>query len=286
MQSAGAARRAARLLLCAPSRAHCPPRLRLPCRKTLRLYLSCLADAAAAPEEGPEPEAGRPPPLEVLQAAATHLACLSPAASKAWEGCAKLARGHFLLALLAGLHTCSPLEEMAALLEAPPPSAAPPSAAAEGRAAMQQEGSAGDHHPEPAAHQTPGTALRTGGAGAAPGTAAPASAQHATPADARAGASAAQGLLRALPTPATQARRQMSAHLLQTAARLQGSQVEGLLAKAHQVRMEASLFREGCMCQGQHGSRHMLLPRLPWAEPPAHLRLPCATGLQRVCCDC
>ena len=78
-------------------------------RKTLRLYLSSLADAAvfiassssssdcsvqaeavAAADAG-----GRPAPLDVLQAAAAYFASLhgtSGCAKKAWEGYGKLSR--------------------------------------------------------------------------------------------------------------------------------------------------------------------------------------------------
>lgn len=63
-----------------------------PCRKTLRLYLACLSDAAMASEGGAlQGEAGQPPPLDTLQAAAAYLAS-PPTATKAWEGSGKLAR--------------------------------------------------------------------------------------------------------------------------------------------------------------------------------------------------
>lgn len=66
-----------------------------PCRKTLRLYFSCLADAAVAAVDGqasPDCEAGRQPPLEVLQQAAAYISSMPQSASKAWDGCDKLAR--------------------------------------------------------------------------------------------------------------------------------------------------------------------------------------------------
>ena len=65
------------------------------CRKTLSLYLACLADAATASTASGahEPEAGRPQALDTLQAAAAYLATPQAAGgSKVWEGCAKLAR--------------------------------------------------------------------------------------------------------------------------------------------------------------------------------------------------
>lgn len=63
-----------------------------PCRKTLRLYLACLSDAAMATEGGAlQGEAGQPPPLDTLQAAAAYLAS-PPTATKAWEGSGKLAK--------------------------------------------------------------------------------------------------------------------------------------------------------------------------------------------------
>ena len=62
------------------------------CRKTLRLYLACLSDAAIASQGAAQQgEAGQPPPLDALQAAAAYLAS-PPAATKAWEGSGKLAR--------------------------------------------------------------------------------------------------------------------------------------------------------------------------------------------------
>jgi hypothetical protein len=65
------------------------------CRKTLSLYLTCLADAATASTASGahEPEAGRPQALDLLQAAAAYLATPQAAGgSKVWEGCGKLAR--------------------------------------------------------------------------------------------------------------------------------------------------------------------------------------------------
>lgn len=90
------------------------------CRKTLRLYLACLADAALAAANGQEPEAGRPHPLDILQAAAAYLASPPPGVGKAWEGTSKLARcgapnsslrarsnaAHLLSAALMRVHFC------------------------------------------------------------------------------------------------------------------------------------------------------------------------------------
>ena len=69
-----------------------PPATSPNCRKTLRLYLACLSDAAMFLDGGAQQgEAGQPLPLDTLQAAATYLAS-PPAATKAWEGSGKLAR--------------------------------------------------------------------------------------------------------------------------------------------------------------------------------------------------
>lgn len=67
-------------------------RLACHCRKTLRRYLACLSDASITCEANHQQgEAGQPPPLDILQAAAAHLAT-PPAGGKAWEGSGKLAR--------------------------------------------------------------------------------------------------------------------------------------------------------------------------------------------------
>jgi hypothetical protein len=223
-------------------------------RKTLRLYLACLSDAAMAGEGGAQQgEAGQPLPLDTLQAAAAWLAS-PPTVTKAWEGSGKLARGHYLLALAASLRTCCPLEQLQALPLPEPPStarpAAPAAAAVEPESAadamqLDEDGSSEQQERglEPAAHQTPGAALRAPvvtfaapPTGAPPPSAAPGTGAHATPADAlAAGAPATGGVLRLLPTPATQARQQQSAHMLQLAARLDAATVEPLLAKAYQV---------------------------------------------------
>ena len=167
------------------------------------------------------------------------------------------------MALVAGLRACCPLEQLQAEQPADP-SPAPASAVgtaarlAEARAqggsapamaSLQEGGGGGEHHQqqEGSAQQTPGAALlaaRSAGGGAAPasGSAMPAP-THATPAEsavamaapATVGGTAARRLWRALPTPATQGRRQLAAHLLRVAARLDGSVAEPLLAKAHQV---------------------------------------------------
>ena len=129
-------------------------------------------------------------------------------------------------------------------------------------------GASGEQAAEPAAHQTPGAALRAPAAAAAvPGTsapppsAAPATGAHATPADALAGAGGGGGPWRSLPTPATQVRQQLSAHMLRLAAQLDGPTVEPLLAKAHQASLQGQGLRErwgglqgGRRCASQAGT--------------------------------
>ncbi|KAL4423906.1 hypothetical protein ABPG75_001207 [Micractinium tetrahymenae] len=213
-------------------------------RKTLRLYFSCLADAAAAAVDGqalPESQAGRQPPLEVLQQAAAYIFSMPPSASKAWDGCDKLARGHFLLALVACLRTCCPLEQLPGLgPPAPTPRLVPaPDEGASTAVGMEVDASEAQHAQQ--GQQTPGAALIAAHAAHAAGplSAAPASAVQATPAE-------AVGTARSLwPTPATHARHQQSQRLLQVAAGLNGSPAELLLAKAHQVFSDYSMHAEG-----------------------------------------
>ena len=142
-------------------------------------------------------------------------------------------RGHFLLALAASLRACCPPEQLEALPAPEPPSTARPAAAGEAAAApdaagaadaMQEEGGSREQlgqGPEPAAHQTPGVALRVPvvtfaapPTGALPPSAAPSTGAHATPADALAATGPTAGSWRVLPTPATQVRLAAVCHLL------------------------------------------------------------------------
>lgn len=248
------------------------------CRKTLRLYFSCLADAAMAGVNGqvpPDSEVGRQPPLDVLQQAAAYISSMSRSASKALDGCDMLARwvscalqlwhhvllrlasrlacdlladhlclcvvslaalcvtcrrGHFLLALVACLEACCPLEQLPSL---GPPAPAPAAGVDSGdTSGMEANASQAQHAQQyPAGQQTPGAALAATHATrvAGPLSAAPASEARATPAEF--GVTA-----RSLwPTPATQARQQVSEKLLRVASNLDGTEVEQLLSKAHQA---------------------------------------------------
>jgi hypothetical protein len=145
-----------------------------------------------------------------------------------------LCRGHLLLALLVGLRTCCPLEAVEAAAEAAPPSttmaadAAPPStAAAAARVAGTAAAELAPPEAEQAVQQTPG------GAGGAGGASAQAHVE-ATPAGQGMGAGAWPAW-RGMPTPATSARHEAAARLLQAAGRLAGPAVAPWLAAAYQV---------------------------------------------------
>lgn len=193
-------------------------------------------------------------------------------------------RGHFLLALVACLQACCPLEQLPGL---GPPAPTPGLALTVGGGtggSMEVDASEAQHpQQQPAGQQTPGAALLAAHPAHAAGTlsAAPASAVHATPAE-------AAGTVRSLwPTPATQARHQVSEQLLQVAAGLDGTPAEQLLAKAHQVRVLqawSAASWEPALCSLL--SRRCVCPALPlWVlyskiSPPLLAFLPDFTGLQ------
>ncbi|EFN52259.1 hypothetical protein CHLNCDRAFT_139170 [Chlorella variabilis] len=297
-------------------------------RKTLALYLSCLADTAVAPAAGggssavaaaaaaagaaasPAPEAARSA-LDALQAAAAFFA--APAQqqqqSRVFDGFDRLARGHYLLALMACLRARCPLEQAGAAA-GPPGSSPTPLSAAAGTAAAAMLGSegsepqafsvlpawaaaaaAGAAAPGPAVaataaaaageQQTPGAGLAAAAPGGAPppglATGRPYMGQAATPHGAGT-AAAGGGSWRGLPTPATAGRQQLAAQLLRAAAGLDAAQVGPWLAKAHQVFTDLSLHTEA-----EDRWRGLALPAMQEALRTSSSRVAADLELRQLC---